>query len=176
MYSAKGDHLSQAEIDGAMEKGLLELDNIGSLRKTEDWPAVASVCQHSLEDQSSVLHPLNVVTAMTLEPLLLSYIELSDWQRALETAEKLSEPYLSYLFRYHPACAVHLMKLGKLRQLIGSTEQLELSIKDLTQAVDRLVVVYGRENPLTKQAIEMLRNSQLELVHRKTAPVKDSVQ
>ena len=97
MYSLfTGDHLSQAEIDGAMEKGLLELDNIGSLRKTEgtspvvygyhgdvyqwfippgpDWPAVASVCQHSLEDQSSVLHPLNVVTAMTLEPLLLSYI------------------------------------------------------------------------------------------------------
>jgi hypothetical protein len=41
--------------------------------------------------------------------------------------------FRNHLSKYHPTLAVHLVKMAKLRRVIATTEQIQLSIRDLSQ-------------------------------------------
>ena len=41
--------------------------------------------------------------------------------------------FRNHLLKYHPTLVVHLIKMAKLRRVMATTEQLQLSIRDLSQ-------------------------------------------
>lgn len=121
-----------------------------------DWLGVTDLCQQHLSQYASLLGPLNIVMVKLHQEMLEARLELQQWTKALETAEQLLKPYRwvnnfehcvhfcvfqlliichyrHHLCKYHPTLTVHLLKVAKLRRLIATTEQLELSIRDLSQ-------------------------------------------
>ena len=67
---------------------------------------------------------------------------------------------------YNPIFVVHLVKMGKLRRVIGSIPHLQKSHSEITEACDRIRVTFGRDSTLMGEAVCMLRDTEGELVNR----------
>lgn len=61
---------------------------------------------------------------------------------------------------------VHLVKMGKLRRVLGSDEHLAESAKELREALGAIAVTFGEGNPLMMEVRCMLEDSLAELASR----------
>ncbi|KAL5484700.1 hypothetical protein EMCRGX_G021240 [Ephydatia muelleri] len=144
-----------------------ELEYRKSLKATRDWKGIVGC--HQLSPHCTV------VTAIRESELMCeAQLELGMWKHAANTASTLVDLYRRWLFQYHPLIGLTLMKLGKLQRVEGTMQQLKASITPLTQAVHCLGVSHGPTHPLTREAQEMLMDSDSELMNRSSVPLADN--
>ena len=65
----------------------------------------------------------------------------------------------------HPVFVLHLVKMGKLRRVLGSTPHLQQALVELSEAEKLAHVTFGRDN-LMYHVKEMLEDTRAELTAR----------
>ncbi|XP_064406459.1 histone-lysine N-methyltransferase SMYD3-like [Halichondria panicea] len=143
-----------------MEKKLEELNG---LKKRGEWQVMYDKGRALYTRHLTQLSPDNILGLRLMYHLIRAGLELCLWEEALEYSIKLLESSLRQFGPFNPMSVVHLLRTGKLRRCLGTTDQLILSLADFTKAKTAALNLYGADHFFTLRAAELLTHSQLEL-------------
>ncbi|CAH1786124.1 unnamed protein product [Owenia fusiformis] len=128
------------------------------LRKQRDWDSLINFDNDPLVRR--LLHETNVYRVTLQMSAMDGYINLEQWDKAVESARFLAQPVMSYYPPNSPMIGVHLMKLGKLELYI---KQNKSALQHLQQAETILKVSHGVNHTLYKDLTSLLDQCMEEL-------------
>ncbi|XP_064649362.1 histone-lysine N-methyltransferase SMYD3-like [Lineus longissimus] len=122
---------------------------------------VVNLAEKCLEHVNTILPPRNIYVVNIREKLFDAFINLGQWEKALECGSMTREPQKTPLL---PECShndgIHLMKIGKIQLYL---QHLEGALQSLQEAETILDVTLGKSHPKYRELMDLINESQEEM-------------
>ncbi|XP_064395575.1 histone-lysine N-methyltransferase SMYD3-like [Halichondria panicea] len=162
LMGANGREISSS-LRQDMEKELTELKG---LNEHGEWQEMYDKGRALYTSHSTQLSHDNILSMCLMDHLIDASNHLCLWEEALKYSIQVLEPSLRHYGLLHPSSVSRLLIIGELRLCLETTDQLILSLNDLTKAKTAAERLYGADHCITMAATTMLTESQLKLARR----------
>ncbi|XP_064383603.1 histone-lysine N-methyltransferase SMYD3-like isoform X2 [Halichondria panicea] len=143
-----------------------ELTELKGLNEHGEWQKVYDKGRALYASHSTRLSHDNILSMCLMDHLIDASNHLCLWEESLKYSIQLLEPSLRHYGLLHPSSVSRLLIIGELRLCLETTDQLILSLNDLTKAKTAAERLYGADHCITMAATTMLTESQLKLARR----------